>query len=611
MGILMSKYFKAVWGGNITRKYLADFVNDNEDKWNLKKVYTTDWQTEYGDFNGDGRKDILISYWGLQDHGRNLGKPSDGQLVLLLGNGHKGFTDGTSLLPNKGRLDSMTMNSAVADFNGDGVDDIILTNHNEDGRGNAYQTPADQYAFFSKNGKFEAVDLDFNTWGRASTANDFNGDGKIDFAIYGWTMMPDGKDAAVYFQNEDGSFTQTFAAVGGNVFVSGDFDGDGEIEFAGFNGYSHELKGAVNNFWELNDDGSVGAVTQNLVPSEGEIQAVGYGGHEAWFGVNRDNRGRKILDDYLHFVDQGDVNGDGAEDIVALHFANTFKTVKGKAVPTGNATFISIFSAAGGNGLEELDVEIRGWKPGFADDIHLVDWNGDGHLDIFVPRRDWTRAGTTLGEVVLLNDGAGNFDRLNQKFLPGGTSVDWMSEVGDYTDANGDGIMDVLIRPEGYNTGQPWERHSETLYLGTARIYGPNTTHNPALDGAAGFNEAYYRSQLEDAGVSIKKGVNALQHYLKIGKDEGVHIFAPGTHVYGSAKKDIITLREGNEQAFGLAGNDTLIGGDGDDRLDGGKGDDILTGGAGADIFVYSGGNDTITDFNASEGDVLVGGWPV
>lgn len=49
----------------------------------------------------------------------------------------------------------------------------------------------------------------------------------------------------------------------------------------------------------------------------------------------------------------------------------------------------------------------------------------------------------------------------------------------------------------------------------------------------------------------------------------------------------------------GGAGNDTLIGGSGDDVLDGGAGDDRLTGGAGDDVFVYTGGNDTITDFNA------------
>ena len=54
--------------------------------------------------------------------------------------------------------------------------------------------------------------------------------------------------------------------------------------------------------------------------------------------------------------------------------------------------------------------------------------------------------------------------------------------------------------------------------------------------------------------------------------------------------------------------DDTLNGGEGDDILVGGDGNDILTGGNGADQFVWKDGDtgtDTVTDFNAAEGDVL------
>ena len=55
----------------------------------------------------------------------------------------------------------------------------------------------------------------------------------------------------------------------------------------------------------------------------------------------------------------------------------------------------------------------------------------------------------------------------------------------------------------------------------------------------------------------------------------------------------------------GGSGNDTIKGGVGRDHIFGGTGDDVLTGGSGADIFYFSEnhGNDTITDFNAAEGD--------
>ncbi|MFI3275965.1 type I secretion C-terminal target domain-containing protein, partial [Vibrio sp.] len=56
-------------------------------------------------------------------------------------------------------------------------------------------------------------------------------------------------------------------------------------------------------------------------------------------------------------------------------------------------------------------------------------------------------------------------------------------------------------------------------------------------------------------------------------------------------------------------GDDTLVGGDGNDTLIGGGGSDILTGGDGMDSFVWlnieDGVEDTITDFDLSEGDSI------
>ena len=40
--------------------------------------------------------------------------------------------------------------------------------------------------------------------------------------------------------------------------------------------------------------------------------------------------------------------------------------------------------------------------------------------------------------------------------------------------------------------------------------------------------------------------------------------------------------------------------------LYGGSGNDTLTGGAGADTFYATFGQDTITDFNAAEGDTVI-----
>ena len=60
---------------------------------------------------------------------------------------------------------------------------------------------------------------------------------------------------------------------------------------------------------------------------------------------------------------------------------------------------------------------------------------------------------------------------------------------------------------------------------------------------------------------------------------------------------------------YGGAGTDTIKGKAGNDFLDGGAAADTLTGGAGADTFVirhvHRSAKDNITDFNASQNDML------
>ena len=64
----------------------------------------------------------------------------------------------------------------------------------------------------------------------------------------------------------------------------------------------------------------------------------------------------------------------------------------------------------------------------------------------------------------------------------------------------------------------------------------------------------------------------------------------------GSNNDDILI---GNNQS------NELIGGAGNDKISGGLGPNFLTGGTGADTFIFNGGNDTITDFNFTDGDLI------
>ena len=63
----------------------------------------------------------------------------------------------------------------------------------------------------------------------------------------------------------------------------------------------------------------------------------------------------------------------------------------------------------------------------------------------------------------------------------------------------------------------------------------------------------------------------------------------------------------GRDIIWGSDADEIIIGGDGDDELFGGAGTNVLTGGAGADEFQFTmtSKKDSVTDFNAAEGDTL------
>ncbi|WEJ73465.1 retention module-containing protein [Pseudomonas sp. PSE14] len=131
---------------------------------------------------------------------------------------------------------------------------------------------------------------------------------------------------------------------------------------------------------------------------------------------------------------------------------------------------------------------------------------------------------------------------------------------------------------------------------------------------------------VKPAELPAGSGVSALSAFLElknghVATSEEMYSFIKENHalfnvdgdtrggsdnLYGGDGNDILYGQGGNDFLFGEGGNDILLGGTGSDQLTGGQGNDILTGGAGADTFIWKAGdigNDTITDFNAGEGD--------
>ena len=99
-----------------------------------------------------------------------------------------------------------------------------------------------------------------------------------------------------------------------------------------------------------------------------------------------------------------------------------------------------------------------------------------------------------------------------------------------------------------------------------------------------------------------------LENIEKITGSDGNNIIDLTSPDYSLAEQSIeVDGGSGADIIWGSDADETILGGDGDDEIFGGAGTNILTGGAGADEFQFTmtSTNDSVTDFNAAEGDTL------
>ncbi|MBO6561610.1 MAG: matrixin family metalloprotease [Nisaea sp.] len=163
--------------------------------------------------------------------------------------------------------------------------------------------------------------------------------------------------------------------------------------------------------------------------------------------------------------------------------------------------------------------------------------------------------------------------------------------LGNDTVMGGDG-SDILMGESGtdYLSG---EAGNDVLY-GNKEI--------DFLDGGAG-DDTIFGGQ--------NSGTARVDAYGNLRQQDGVETLLGGDgndSIFGNYGQDLISGGNGNDTIFGGQNEDTIDGGAGDDLILGNRENDVLTGGTGADTFFFATdaqGNDTVTDFNAAEGDRL------
>ena len=270
------------------------------------------WSVSVGDFNGDGKLDLVTA------NGN-----SNTVSVLLRNADNTGFDPKVDFATG-----SRPSSVSVGDFNGDGKLDLV-TNNVESGAVSVLLRNATNTGFDPK------VDFATGSYPTSVSVGDFNGDGKLDLV----TANGGSNTVSVLLRNADNTGFDPkvdFATGSGPVSVSvGDFNGDGKLDIVTANDESSTVSVLLRN-----------ATNSGFDPKADIAIATGVSPYS--FSV-------------------GDFNGDGKADIVVAKFTdNTVSVLLRNAANTGFDPKVDFATGLVPSG------------------VSVGDFNGDGKADLAV-----------------------------------------------------------------------------------------------------------------------------------------------------------------------------------------------------------------------------------
>ncbi|OIJ69609.1 FG-GAP and VCBS repeat-containing protein [Streptomyces mangrovisoli] len=403
------------------------------------------------DFNGDGVGDVASS----APDASVSGHANAGAVVVLYGTKSTGISSSkrTTLSQNSSGVpgtaeagDVFGYDTAYADFNGDGYDDLAVGTPDEkvgsDADGGTVAILWGSKSGLTGKGLTVAdpAASSHDYWGRTLAAGDFDGDGKADLAV--------GSSSSTMYLYK-GGFTTAGAYGSRTTFKP-------PIMSGGSDGPQHITAGDVNG------DGKTDLVVDGYETETGTGWNTNY-----WLpGSSTGLSGSSAVKLRAGIVTGiGDINGDGYGDIVTG--ADWNGTIDGDdpvAIPDssdGGRANITYGSASGPAGTTYIN-QNTGSVPGtsekddaFGWDLDLGDINGDGYQDLVVSTPLEDIGGVTdTGMVTVLYGSASGVNTASgaQSFAQSTAGVPGSDEKYDMfgvdvklDDVNGDGKADLIV----------------------------------------------------------------------------------------------------------------------------------------------------------------------
>ncbi len=274
-----------------------------------------------------------------------------------------------------------------------------------------------------------------------------------------------------------------------------------------------------------------------------------------------------------------------------------------------------------------FDINGDGWKKRTswidADDGMLAyDINGDGIIDS-VDEISFTRykegAQTDLeGLAAFDTNSNGRFDAGDEKWSKFGVWQDvnqnGITDTGEFNSLTDMGVDSIGLESDGqfrvinnqtvHGVGAMEMEDGSQLAIADVTLAYSNETRIPHADGTT--TTATPTSPFSPDGEEIN---GTADKDLILGKNGNniINGYAGDDVIFDDGGNDIIDAGDGNDMVYAGADNDLVMGGAGDDAIYAGLGSDVVFGGDGHDAILTEGGNDIA--FGGAGNDLISGGW--